>query len=98
MRIFLKHPLWSGLAFEGLLVLLFCLFPAGACNSPPVGVAVIFLHYPAVFFVERALGIGFSGTQAVLSAALMIPVWIGAFFLLRSVSGYARKRTNTPPD
>jgi hypothetical protein len=98
MRLALKHPLWSALAFEALLVLLFWIFPAGACNSPVVGRAVTFFHYPSLLFVEHVLGIGFSGTQALLSAVLMIPVWIGTLILLRSILGYARKRTRNPSD
>ncbi len=96
MRFVLKYPLWSGLAWEALVVLLFCVFPYGACNSPLVGVAVVLLHYPALIFVERVLNIG-SGT-ALLSAVLMIPVWIGTIYLLRFVLIHARKATNASTD
>jgi hypothetical protein len=83
MKLILRHPVWSGLAFEGLLIVLFMLFPAGACNSPIVGVFVLYAHYPALLFAERVLDIGFSAKQAMLSAAMMIPVWMLLFSILR---------------
>ena len=84
-KLVLRHPVWSGLAFESLLAVLFCFFPVGPSNFSFVGIAVVYLHYPAVIFVERVLGIGFSARQALASAVLMAMVWIGALFLLRQV-------------
>ena len=78
----MRHPMWSGIGFETLLVGLFMCFPVGPCNQPAVGVAIVFLHYPAGIFVERVLGIEYSITQLQLIAALMVPVWILLIFLL----------------
>lgn len=89
MRLVLRHPVWSGLALEGALIVLFMLFPCGSCNWTAAGGLVVYAHYPALLFVEDVLGIGFSGTQALLSAGLMIPVWVGLLFALRWISGRA---------
>ena len=83
MKFLFRYPVLSGLLLEALLILLFCLFPAGACNAPFLGIVVVYLHFPALLFVEGVLGIGFSAKQLLLSAGLMVPVWIALFFLLR---------------
>ncbi len=83
MNALLRHPIWTGLAFEGVLATLFMLFSVGPCNAPIVGVAVVVLHYPAGFFVERVLGIGFSPLQLLLSAAFMVPIWVSLLFCIR---------------
>jgi len=79
----LNHPILSGCIFEAILLLLFMLFPAGACNSPIVGVVVVYAHYPALFFTERVIGIYYQSAQLFLAAILMTIVWIGILYLLR---------------
>lgn len=94
MKFIFRHPIWSGFGIEMLLVFLFWLFPAGAGNSPVVGVAVVYAHYPALLFVERVLGIQYSARQAFLSAFLMMLFWIGALLLLRRLP--ILRRFNNP--
>ena len=82
-KLLVCHPVWGGLAIEGVLVLLFWFFPAGACNTPLVGVTVLYAHYPAILFVERVLGLPYSAIQFFTSAALMAVLWIGVLFVMR---------------
>ena len=60
MKLFFRYPVLSGLLFEALLILLFCLFPVGSCNAPFLGIVAVYLHFPALLFVEGVLVIGFS--------------------------------------
>jgi hypothetical protein len=85
MKLLLRHPVWSGLCFEAFLVTLFGFFPVGSCNAPAIGVAVLFLHYPAFLFVGHVLGIGFSLTQYMISAGLMTLVWICGVLGIRRI-------------
>jgi hypothetical protein len=94
MKWILRHPVWSGVGFEAVLATLFLFFPVGPCNAPTVGVAVVILHYPAGIFVERVLGIDFSGAQLLLSAALMIPVWICVLLCVRRIPGVGHHKSS----
>ena len=94
MNLLLRHPALAGLGFEALLVALFTCFPVGSCNTPPIGVAVCILHYPALIFVERVLGIGWSPTQFLLTAILMTPVWICLLMLARRLLQKRRRESS----
>jgi hypothetical protein len=83
LKFVVRHPIWTGLAIEAVMVFLFWLFPAGAGNSPLIGVAVIYAHYPALLFVERVLGVPYSAVQFFASVGLMALLWIGLFFVMR---------------
>jgi hypothetical protein len=84
-KFFVRHPVCGGLAIEAVLFLLFWIFPAGSCNSPLVGVIVLYTHYPALLFWGQVLGIPYSALQFYLSVILMAAVWIGLLFLLRRI-------------
>lgn len=83
LKFVLRHPVWTGLAIEAVIIFLFWLFPAGAGNSPLIGVAVIYAHYPALLFVERVLGVPYSEVQFFASVGLMALLWIGLIFVIR---------------
>lgn len=104
IRFVVRYPVLSGLLFECFLVFLFWLFPAGACNSHLIGVTVIYIHYPALFFFEKVIGISYSAKLFFASACAMTLVWIVFLTLLRRLFfkgslGFrgAFKRTTTPP-
>lgn len=95
MRLVLEHPIGVALAFEVLLVTLWCLFPVGACNQPLVGVMVVVIHYPAILILEHAFGLRFSVAQYAASAFLMIPAWAALLYLLRMLIVAVERRSNT---
>lgn len=81
----LHHPVWGGIAIEAFLVGLFVVFPAGPCNAPVVGVAVMLLHSPAALLIEM-FHIHMSGQyQAMLIAGLMVPIWVGILAAIQHV-------------
>lgn len=83
LKFFVVHPVLGGLSIESVLVLLFWIFPAGSCNTPVVGVAIIYAHYPALLFLERILGVPYSSVQFFASVGLMTVLWVGMLFLTR---------------
>jgi hypothetical protein len=83
LKFLVRHPIWTGLAIEAVMVFLFWIFPAGACNWPLVGGAVIYIHYPALLFVEKVLGVPYSAMQFFASVGLMTLLWIGLLFVMR---------------
>ena len=98
MSYLLQHPVKNGISFEFLLVAAFLFFSVGPCKAPAVGVAVVYLHYPAGIFVERVLGISYSGMQLLLSSFLMVPVWILLLFFSRSVVNFRQRDSSPGPD
>jgi hypothetical protein len=95
VRVLLRHPILTGVSFECVLVLLFGFFPEGPCNQPLVGVAVMYLHYPAFFVTDVVLGLDVPDLWSLaLAAVLMVPVWI---VLISGLSRLLRRVTKDKP-
>lgn len=92
LKFILRQPIMTGLAIEAVMVFLFWFFPAGACNSPLVGVVVVYAHYPAFLFMERVLGVSDSEVQFFVSVGMMALLWIGLLFLIRCFFGRSRTK------
>ena len=79
---FLSHPILSAVGIESLLSGLFVVFHVGPCTAPVIGIAILYLHYPALLLAGRIAQLT-GWWDLAMTPLLMLPIWIALLYLLR---------------